>query len=171
MALSNVATPHDVLKAQALRFGFKYNIMLDQWVSDSGACIPASRLETDKMLDLMAQSAKLSQAQRDQLKNRTPPPFGHQSHVADAMAYSIAGLAGPMAVPGTPPKKRSSYEKLAVRLDIAAGETFPFEHTHIVETSEEVCLLIKHNDKVVLLRDDINLFPSDTLIASIRLLQ
>jgi hypothetical protein len=68
-------------------------------------------------------------------------------------------------------RKRSSYEKLAVRLDLSAGETFPFEHIHIVESSSEICVLIKHQDKIVLLRDDVNLFPSDTLIASIRLLQ
>lgn len=168
-----ITTYEETVKAKASTFGFRYHALMDQWVSESGACIPATIMDTDKLLSLMAQSAKLSAEQEKEIRlppgsrPPKPPPF---DHMADAMAYAAA--AQPRGT-GKPvfPGKRSPYEKLAVRLDIEPGSTFPFEHCHIVETSTEYHVLIVKNDQAVLLHDDKNLFPSDTLIGKIRLLQ
>lgn len=165
-----LAKHEDVVKAKAASLGFRYHALMDQWISESGACIPASVINPDKLLDLMAQSAKLSEQAKAQIRfppgSRQGPP---NNHLADAMAYGFGSMPS-MPVPSQP-KKRSPYEKLAVRLDIEPGDTFPFEHCHIVETSTEVHVLIVKNDQCVLLHDDKSLFPSDTLIGKIRLLQ
>jgi transcriptional antiterminator Rof (Rho-off) len=87
-----------------------------------------------------------------------------------AKGMALHHASAPLQFTSQTPNKRSYYEKLAVRLDIPAGETFGYEHVHIIDSSNEVCILIKKDDQVVLLRDDKNLFPSDALIAKIRLL-
>ena len=129
-------------KDAALRYGFKYSIITDEWVSDSGARIPCRDLKPKQLLDIMRASSELS---GDVWQVHHPRP-------------------------AEPPRKRSNYEKLAVRMDVEPGATFPFDHCHIVETSTEVCVLIVYKDQCVLLRDDINLFPSDAFLGKIRLL-
>lgn len=66
----------------------------------------------------------------------------------------------------------SREEKLGVRLDIGQGDEFPWPFK-IFSGPNKVHLVIgmDSGDRILVLEDDPNLFPSDTLIAKLRMLQ
>lgn len=71
-----------------------------------------------------------------------------------------------------PPEKRwSLYVKLAMRLNLPEGETFGFDNLNICEAPNKVFVFIVMGDDAVILEDEPSMFPSDRLVAKIRLLQ
>lgn len=60
---------------------------------------------------------------------------------------------------------------LAMRLRIHEGMKMPFQHIHTVWTGEKVFVFVVQKGEAVTLTDDSGLFPSDTLITQLRLIQ
>lgn len=65
----------------------------------------------------------------------------------------------------------SSFDKLRMRLRLMPGESFDVDYLAIFEGATKAFLFIVHNDEPVFIEDDIDMFPSDGLIAKYRLLQ
>jgi hypothetical protein len=72
-----------------------------------------------------------------------------------------------------PPKRLSPYndmQKLHMRMDVPQGEML-FDTVAVHRTPSKVHLFIGNKENVIVMEDDPVLFPSDTLIARIRLLE
>lgn len=93
-------------------------------------------------------------------------------------ANSVAGLAispamlTPMHVQpidgiGSPDWRMRA---IAMRLHLRNGERLPFDHVSTAVTDEKAFVFLVVKKQLVTLEDDINLFPSDTLITQLRLL-
>lgn len=67
----------------------------------------------------------------------------------------------------------SSYRKkmIGMRLRIPNGSLFPFAHLETHYAGEKVFVFVVVDDKPVVLEDESSLFPSDTLITQLRLIQ
>lgn len=69
-----------------------------------------------------------------------------------------------------------SYEELRNRrvlhdrLRIPEGKRFPAQFCEVYETDATVFVFIVHKDRAVVLEDEADMYPSDKLIASLRLL-
>jgi hypothetical protein len=70
-----------------------------------------------------------------------------------------------------PPKSDtwSPYEKLAMRLGVPKGRTIGADCFHIHVGKQLTHILLVRNDQSTVLTDDNNLYPSDTLLAKVRL--
>lgn len=55
------------------------------------------------------------------------------------------------------------------RLNVAHGEQ-PFDHILTIKTANKVLVLIVQNEQATILEDEVGMFPSDGLIAKLRLL-
>lgn len=65
----------------------------------------------------------------------------------------------------------SSYEKLAMRLNMPRGATFGFDWMNIYEGPNTVFVFIVQGEKAIILEDPVALFPSDKIVAQVRLMQ
>lgn len=60
---------------------------------------------------------------------------------------------------------------IAMRLHLSDGEMLPFDHIHACRVGDEQALVVVVKDgKYVVLEDEMALFPSDALVAKLRLL-
>lgn len=62
-------------------------------------------------------------------------------------------------------------EMLAMRLRIPINGAWGFDHISTALGKDKVFVFIVQNDRAVALEDDASLFPSDTLVTQLRLLQ
>lgn len=63
-------------------------------------------------------------------------------------------------------------EKILIRLNITEGEYFPFDHLDAVPISEgKMVVFVVYKGQHTIIEDDAHLFPSDTLIAQLRVLR
>ena len=60
---------------------------------------------------------------------------------------------------------------LGMRLHVTDGDSLPFDSIHTSLTKEHVFVFVVANDEPVVLKDERGLFPSDTLITQLRLIQ
>lgn len=60
---------------------------------------------------------------------------------------------------------------IAMRLRVAEGMKLPFQHINTAWAGEKVFVFVVQRGEAVVLTDDSNLFPSDTLITQLRLLE
>lgn len=60
---------------------------------------------------------------------------------------------------------------IAMRLRIPQGSKHPFQHLSTAWTGEKVFVFVVENDQAVVLEDGSALFPSDTLVTQLRLIQ
>lgn len=60
---------------------------------------------------------------------------------------------------------------IAMRMRIPEGNRLPFQHVSTAWTGEKVFVFVVENDKPAVLEDESALFPSDTLITQLRLIQ
>lgn len=63
----------------------------------------------------------------------------------------------------------SHFEMLAMRLHIPKGAMIGLQHLQIYEGPNTIHVIMGHGDECEAVRDDKALFPSDTLIAKVRL--
>lgn len=66
-----------------------------------------------------------------------------------------------------------SYDPLqmiAMRMKIAQGEAFPFDHISAFSNDKVAVVLVVKGSQVTTIEDDAGLFPSDTLITKLLLL-
>lgn len=87
-----------------------------------------------------------------------PPPFA-----PNPLTSNTAGKATKI-----PPY--TDMQKLHMRMDVAPGEML-FTTVAVHRASDKVYVFLGHGNKALLMEDDANLFPSDTLIARLRLLE
>ena len=71
---------------------------------------------------------------------------------------------------GTQAERYSAREKLVMRMGWVRTANMP-DHIHIVETKGAVHVFGVRNDEGFMLKDDPGLFPSDTLITQLRMVQ
>lgn len=103
-------------------------------------------------------------------------------HGYDEMMHFVTrygGQAGQCATTVAPPKKRerpsdpsSLGEMIAMRLHLDEGSAMPFEHLHAFKLkSDKVAVCVAVDGQAQIIEDDWALFPSDTLITKLRLLE
>lgn len=73
--------------------------------------------------------------------------------------------------PITLENKQYRIQMIAMRMRRREGEKMPFDDLHTSLGKEKVFVFVLQNDKPVVFEDDIGLFPSDTLITQLRLIQ
>ncbi len=65
----------------------------------------------------------------------------------------------------------SAEEMLAIRLRLKSGQSLPLRHiAAFCDDKTAVVMVVLPNGKAVMIEDDVNLYPSDTLITQLRLL-
>lgn len=65
----------------------------------------------------------------------------------------------------------SRMRMIYMRLRLLEGEKFPFDSLNTSLGKEKVFVFVVQDDKAVILEDSVDLFPSDTLITQLRLIQ
>jgi hypothetical protein len=95
-------------------------------------------------------------------------PSRFSDHVSDAFGY---GGGGSVNMP--PPKpKPSLISMIASRMRWGEGEASGFDHIQPHQlTEEQIAVFVIQNKRALIIYDDANLFPSDTLITQLRLLE
>jgi hypothetical protein len=59
---------------------------------------------------------------------------------------------------------------IMMRLHIGEGQMHPYQHLSTALAGDKVFVFIAHNDEAVVFEDERNNFPSDSLIAQLRLI-
>jgi hypothetical protein len=96
---------------------------------------------------------------------------------ADNMMKAVSGIPNSALLPPPLPSAQAPFtypdvHLLKARLNIRPTWDFPWQPTIIVRGSDVISVIIgKGNGYVTVLEDDVNLFPSDTLVGKLRLLQ
>jgi len=68
-------------------------------------------------------------------------------------------------------QRPSANQMIAMRLHTPAGEMLPFQHLSVCQLQDKTFVFVVQDNQAVTLEDDPVLFPSDSLITSLRLLQ
>jgi len=89
------------------------------------------------------------------------------SHAADAMQYAASTRF--VDRPQFPGKQWTPYEKLKMRLNLTPGDTFGLDYCNIFESPNRTYVFVVKGDKALVLEDDPNLFPSDSLVGQFQL--
>lgn len=95
-----------------------------------------------------------------------PSPHTHQ-----APLIGMSSAAGPHSHGFAPsPFEASPIQMIAMRLRVPPGQKLPFDHVNAYLSDKVAAVFIVQNGKVVVLEDEPAIFPSDKLIAELRLL-
>lgn len=81
---------------------------------------------------------------------------------------SDLSIGGKIPMPGL--GKVRNMRMLHDRLRVPEGAKLPFDFCEVHEGKEKMFVFIVHKDKATVLEDDVNMYPSDSFIASLRLL-
>lgn len=104
--------------------------------------------------------------------NKTPADLAPR---VDALHRKYTTSSNQELVPSHSPitleNKQYRIQMIAMRMRRREGEKMPFDDLHTSLGKEKVFVFVLQNDKPVVFEDDIGLFPSDTLITQLRLIQ
>ena len=154
-----------------LKHGWRKDPLRDGLMSPEGAFVPSTTIIQHEQT-FMSSLLKAGKADK-------------AADFLDAFAYSMAGAGVPPPPqpgdlyvnvgshfePVTPDsKKYSPYSKLKMRLDMGPKDELGF-HCNIVPGPNKIHIFVAKGDKALILEDDVFLFPSDKLVAQIRLWQ
>lgn len=98
-----------------------------------------------------------------------PGPYALSVGHADLARRITEPYYGKPAADIEDPRQRK--QMLAMRLRIKEGDLWGFDHIDTALGKEKVFVFILQDDKAAVLEDDLGLFPSDTLITQLRLIQ
>lgn len=108
------------------------------------------------------------------------PYLNNGSILNDRKYIEMLSMKRPPVAPPQPPwstvasaieNEPYRFKLLAMRLRMLEGEKFPFEHLFTGHTGDKVFVVIIDKGECLTFEDSAALFPSDTLITQIRMIQ
>ena len=97
--------------------------------------------------------------------------FIYAQHAADTIKMGPGGqVGGPFKVKKMKYNKTELWACLATRLRVPAGSEIGLDFIDFHVGDAKVHVFVVKNDQATTIEDDANLFPSDSLIATLRLL-
>jgi len=104
--------------------------------------------------------------------NVVPPPTLSQAAAAKLTAMEMELRKRMMSMPNFPPKSPwTAYDRLRMRLNMEHDEEFGFDCINIYEGPNTVFVFIVTGEKAIILEDSKGIFPSDRIVAQVRLMQ
>ena len=132
-----------------------------------GVSAPAPVPRTATMIE--AQEKARAQQLAAMAQTLVKDPLSNSTHIFDAMMYGSGGMG--IKRPTAMPKRFSDYDRLKMRLNMDTDASFGFDFLHIYNGPNTTFVFVVAGEKAIILEDDKSIFPSDKMVAQVRLMQ
>lgn len=142
-----------------------------------------SRIEEDKMpgpIEYEVQRDKARKDMQDLLDQMRDTPYPNVPQLGGYQSAHSHHMLGVQVAAGTNRRvtnwndvhdEEARHRMIGMRLRLNEAEKFPFDHLSTAVGGEKVYVFVLVDEKPAMLEDDLSLFPSDTLISQLRLIQ